>query len=120
MKRKNLFLAASIAWLLLTIFLLILPGREIPDSGFDIPWMDKWAHIFLFGVLTLLWGRVFRENSGSVFLLIAVLAVLLGTGLEFVQKYWVTNRSFEGGDIVADSIGAFAGAIYGRMKYIKK
>jgi len=40
--------------------------------------------------------------------------------MEFVQKYFIPNRSFDLGDIAADSIGCFIGFIYSSRKYIKK
>ena len=40
--------------------------------------------------------------------------------IEFVQKSWIPNRSFDIGDIIADGAGAAAGVIYSFKRYIKK
>lgn len=51
---------------------------------------------------------------------IAIIAFLYGIGMEFVQRYLVLNRSFDGGDIIADGIGALAGYLFSSRTYIKK
>jgi VanZ family protein len=40
--------------------------------------------------------------------------------MEFVQKYCVVNRSFDIGDIIADSIGAILGFGCSYKTYLKK
>jgi VanZ family protein len=40
--------------------------------------------------------------------------------MEFVQKYFVSNRSFDIGDILADGVGSFLGSAFSIRKYIKK
>jgi VanZ family protein len=37
--------------------------------------------------------------------------------MEFVQLYFVANRSFDGGDVIADLAGAVLGGGYGWWKY---
>lgn len=46
----------------------------------------------------------------------------LGYGIimEFVQKNYIPNRSFDTGDIVADAVGCLAGLLFSRRVYIKK
>jgi VanZ family protein len=96
-------------WLIITFILLVLPGSDIPEAPlFNIIYFDKWVHIGLFGVLMLLWGYpFFKTNSPSAFsfLLIAVCVVLYGIIMEFVQKFFVFERSFDLFDILADSLG---------------
>jgi hypothetical protein len=40
--------------------------------------------------------------------------------MEYVQKYWVANRGFETGDMVADIIGSFCGWVGYRFFFLKK
>ena len=102
-------------WTALIIILLCLPGSLVPGKGiFSIPNLDKLVHIVLFGTNVLLWGWHYAPLSGSVkkfrqtIVLDAMLTTGLGIGLEYVQKYWIPNRSFDGKDIIADLVGAFA------------
>jgi VanZ family protein len=39
--------------------------------------------------------------------------------MEFIQKYFIPNRSFDVGDIIADGIGCIIGGIVAG-RYIKK
>lgn len=45
-----------------------------------------------------------------------------GIAMEFVQKYWVINRSFEKMDILADSVGCLLALAfsYFRLGYKKR
>ena len=39
--------------------------------------------------------------------------------MEFIQKYFIPNRSFDVGDIVADGVGCAAGLLISLRLYIK-
>lgn len=108
----------AILWHLVSLLLMCLPGSTIPVS----PWLeaihaDKLVHIGMFGLLCLLWCLAFSKlqftgtRRRQYFLLILTGCIVYGTAMEFVQKYWVSNRSFELGDIAADSVGAIGGYI---------
>ena len=47
-------------------------------------------------------------NNKKYFLLIAFLCSFYGMVMEFIQKNYIPNRSFDVWDIVADCIGSFA------------
>jgi hypothetical protein len=105
-------------WTLLTIVLLCMPGSLLPGTGlFDVPYLDKFVHIILFGGVVFAWGVHFTNpvNNGErmyrIYLLITLLTICLGIILEFVQLYFIPFRSFDGGDIFANSIGSAIAAI---------
>lgn len=56
----------------------------------------------------------------QIFMIIALVVVVYGTGMEFVQKYFIPNRSFDTGDILADAIGSLIGFLFATKVYIKK
>lgn len=106
-------LLPAFAWLILDIVLLTLPGNNLPKIGWmDNLQVDKMVHVFLFAVLVTLffWGIVSTKPgiaNKRTLVFIAVAALLYGIAMEFVQKYWIPNRSFDGWDIVADGAGSF-------------
>jgi VanZ family protein len=117
----------AIAWFILSVVLLCLPGSTIPKY----PWLavihaDKWVHIILFFTLCILFSRVVYLNPGNPaqkkkwYLLILFLGIAYGTVMEFVQKNWIPNRSFEIADIAADSTGCLLAYIYVLGKFLKK
>ena len=106
-------LIPAIIWFTLTLILLTLPGKDLPKIGWmDDLQVDKLVHIFLFSVLVTLffWGIVSTKPgiaNKRTLASIAVSALLYGIAMEFVQKYWIPNRSFDKWDIVADGVGSF-------------
>jgi len=102
----------AVSWFILSFILLTLPGSTVPKY----PWLatiqaDKWVHIGLFGMLCLLSMLPFRvsnynnQQRKKWFLFITLGGVLFGILMEFVQTNWIINRSFEYGDILADTVG---------------
>jgi hypothetical protein len=117
----------SILWTSMIIILLCLPGSMLPEEkGFDIVGFDKFVHFTLFGVFVYLWCFYFYSKEMPIkktliiYFIVFLLAEALGIGLEYVQKYYIPNRDFELGDIIADMMGA--GIAYGicNIKLIKK
>lgn len=117
----------AICWLILVTVLLVLPGSAFPQENWlSRIWFDKWVHIGLFAVMTLLgcrgWlgGKTVKEKRKQLFLYTALAALVYGIIMEFVQKYLVVNRSFDIGDILADGAGSLTGWFISYRRYIKK
>ncbi|MCC6287070.1 MAG: VanZ family protein [Chitinophagaceae bacterium] len=105
----------ALLWSILIFILLIIPGKEMP-AGPEIPSFDKIIHMFLFGIQVWLWCIYFKHgekfsNRLGIFFLIFLLSCLYGIGMEYVQKYFVANRAFELGDIMADIAGSAIGLL---------
>ena len=125
MKNNSLAFIAAISWLIISTILLSIPGTKFPtDDWLSKIWFDKWVHIGLFSILVLLWcfylSKTKVKKLKEAFIAITILSIAYGTGMEFVQKYFVVNRSFDAGDIVADAIGCAAGLAFSWWRYIKK
>ncbi len=112
----NRFLSKSfwaIAWTLMIQVLLCLPGSTIPSGGlFNIPNLDKIVHVVLFGTFTALWCYYYYlkgktpSQLKTIFFLVYLFAVANGIALEFIQRDYIPNRSFDLGDIIADVLAA--------------
>lgn len=116
----------GIAWFIVIYILVTLPGKEIPKVSFleDINF-DKVVHMGLFCVLTVLFCWPFyktklpAEKKIKYFITIALLASAWGYTTELIQKFWVAiGRSYELLDWAADSLGAVAGYIFSRKKFV--
>ena len=108
---STIFLPA--AWTILTIVLLCIPGSDLPtDSSFvfQIDGFDKFIHVILFGGLVLFWGFYLKRTDSRKeqrFIVIIILSsIALGIILEFIQLFFIPDRSFDKWDILADSAGA--------------
>jgi VanZ like family len=117
----------AITWFIISFILLTLPGSSFPkENWFSKIWLDKWIHIGMFAILVTLWCRAMLKKypvgAGlrKLFIWIGLIGITYGIGMEFVQKYFIPNRSFELGDIAADATGCVLGVIFSIGRYIKK
>ncbi len=112
-KRNNIFTqyAKSIAilWTLLIFFLCFIPGKDLPHL--NIPLVDKWTHMVLFGMFTIFWHNTARSNSFGLKLILLIIATFLGWLVEYVQGHYVQGRSQDNMDTLADAIGGLIGII---------
>jgi VanZ family protein len=111
---KNYPFLPAVVFFVITVFLLTLPGSSFPKSHFfDIPYFDKWVHIGLFGTLCFLFSfpivyfTISDQQKKYLFWTIVLFGISYGIIMEYVQKYWVVNRSFDEMDMIADAIGCF-------------
>ncbi len=116
--RKPVLLAA-ILFTLLTAVLFFLPGKNLPAAG----WMaelqvDKWVHVGIFFLLCVLWSVALNIQTSAKFLGLASVAFIYGCLVEWVQHNFITNRSFDVYDVVADAVGIVVAFTWWR--YIKK
>lgn len=109
MKKPLYLLITALSWSILIFILLIIPGTDLPVTP-RFPFLDKIAHFILFGIQVFLWGKYsYKHFSQKLFWLIFLLSSVYGIAMEFIQKYWVANRSFEIEDIFSDIAGSLAG-----------
>ncbi|MDP4263926.1 MAG: VanZ family protein [Bacteroidota bacterium] len=129
MKKSSLSLTPAIGWFIVSTILLTLPGSDIPQEDWlDKIWFDKWVHIGMFAIMTVLWCRSWHSLKTNIspqklrrsFIIIGIIWIAYGIGMEFVQKYFIPNRSFDIGDMVADAAGCVAGFLFSTRRYIKK
>lgn len=110
----------AIGWLIICTVLLVLPGSAFPkEDWLSKIWFDKWVHIGLFAIMVVLWCWGLKEKLKEKYILVSVAALAYGVAMEFIQQYFIVNRSFDIGDIVADAVGCLIGHWFSYM-YIKK
>jgi VanZ family protein len=103
-------LFSAILWLIFVSYLFCLPGAAIPK----IDWMshigfDKWVHIGIFTGIAFLWSRALELRNYKSLLFLIIVVLLYGLLVEVVQDRFISNRSFDWGDWLADFIGSIAG-----------
>jgi VanZ family protein len=84
--------------------------------------MDKIVHFSLFGCTVLLlclgYYRQYGYISKFTLSFFAISASFYGLAIEYIQKYFAIQRSFDMADVAADTVGAVAGII--AFKLIRK
>ena len=105
-KKQARFLA--MLWTLLILIACFTPAKEIPKV--DVPLIDKWTHLILFGGFTFLWLCA-RPVLTFLYLVSLFLgSVAFGAFIEIMQgQLTFLGRSMEFMDAVADSIGGILG-----------
>lgn len=106
----------AVGWTILIIVLMCLPGEALPGEGlFSIPHLDKAVHLILFAGLFLFWSLSSwyavsnPEKKGKIFPSVLGWTIFFGIAMEFVQLFFIPNRSFDIWDILFDSLGAGSG-----------
>jgi len=107
----------AILWTLLIFIGCFTPGKDIPKV--EVPFIDKWVHLVMFGGFTILWlcSKPVRTFSG--YLKMFLIAVALGSFIELMQGLLsFLGRSMEFMDAIADSIGGLSGiGVFGVCAY---
>ena len=105
-KRQARFIA--IIWTLLIFIGCFTPGKDIPKV--DVPLIDKWVHLVLFGGFTFLWLCTRPARDLKSLTAMFLIAVALGSFIELMQGLLTfLGRSMELMDAVADSVGGLFG-----------
>ena len=108
-----------LSWTLFTILLLCLPGSMVPGTGiFALKNLDKIVHVMLFGMNVLFWGWHYETSDRQsrqlkvIFIAATAIMITLGIVMEYVQLYFIPNRTFDGYDIVADIVGSVLAGLW--------
>ena len=80
---------------------------------------DKWVHIGIFSVLVFLLNWAYNSTKKATLFFMLLGVFLYGALVEVVQDQFITNRSFDIGDWIADVVGGFIG-LWFWQRYIKK
>ncbi len=121
---KNRFLQfiPGIIWFAICFYLLTIPGKEIPQiSWMDFYQADKLVHIVMFFTLCFLFSFAIRDSyeKYSLVLIITIIGLLFGIAMEFVQKYFIPNRTCDIDDMIADGMGCLISYIWWKRKFNK-
>jgi VanZ family protein len=115
----------GIIWFFITFWLFTLPGSNVPKFDlFQQLQGDKLVHAFLFFVLCILFmlplikWRFSLKIRGMIILIISFVFIGYGIAIEFIQRDFIENRSFDFWDIVADIIGCLLALWYCKSKLL--
>ncbi|MBC7720450.1 MAG: VanZ family protein [Pedobacter sp.] len=112
---------------LFSFLLFTIPGQKIPQLDWgNLIKVDKLVHFGLFFILLILLSFPFSKTTLHTklrlkwFLIFTVSAIAYGIAIEFIQKYFVLNRTFSVLDIIADAVGCIAGYYCATRLFIQK
>jgi len=110
---RILIFLPGIAWFLVVLVLICLPGEDVPEAPWmPIPDFDKLVHAGLFGGIVFWFCMPFkkagmqRRDKLHLFFKLTIATILWGITTEFIQKFFIAGRQFDMLDWAADSLGA--------------
>lgn len=101
-------------WGVFVLIMSLLPGKRLPGSLLDLNDHLIHAGIYVIWVILAIGGAIHWKlsRSGQGILIKAVLwAFVFGLTVEIAQATLTTTRHFELADLLANTIGAIAGAL---------
>ncbi|WP_375580969.1 VanZ family protein [Marivirga tractuosa] len=110
--RYNLF---GIIWFLLILLLGLTPGESMPITNvWEFLSFDKIAHFFVFAVLSFLLILGFSKQYTFMFFRYYAVPLAIGISLLYgliieIGQTFIPERGLEPLDILANTIGVFAG-----------
>ncbi|MFC2037130.1 VanZ family protein [Chloroflexota bacterium] len=96
-----------VLWMGLIFFLSDQPDLPHPDSDWLGALTSIGAHMFVFGVLAMLWARALGERPRA--LLLALLLTMLYAAFDEFHQSFVPGRTADPFDILSDGAGAALG-----------
>ncbi len=112
----------GVVWFIFSGVAFFLPGSALPNNDwFGKIELDKIIHIVLFTFMVILWSIPFLYKSLSITRLAKILILVptiffaYSIVVEFVQLFFISGRSFDLFDILADGIGCAIGFLF--VKY---
>lgn len=124
---RVIYFAPAAVWFAISIILLTLPGNDLPQSSLlNLPYFDKFVHLVMFFLLTILFSYPFSKMpappavKAAIFNKVALYVILYGILMEFIQKFFTSARSFDVIDILFDSLGSVSGLLTVRQYALKK
>ena len=110
--RYNLF---GIIWFCLILLLGLTPGESMPVTNvWEILSFDKIAHFFVFAVLCFLFILGFSKQYTFLFFRFYAVYLAIGISIAYgiiieIGQTFIPERGLEPLDILANTIGVFAG-----------
>ncbi|MFW6218541.1 MAG: VanZ family protein [Bacteroidota bacterium] len=116
----------TISWIIVIIFLSFMPANNNQISRFSFPHADKFAHFFMYFLLSFLLLRDMNKNRINLhlvhYMLLSTILVLFGLITELIQHFFITSRYGDISDFIANAGGIIAGISFYFIvkKYIKR
>jgi VanZ family protein len=106
----NIFKILAFLWTLLIFHFSLDESPSVPKINIQYP--DKVVHFIFYFVFVYFWSKSLKSKPLNYLLIVLFSALTLGILIEFLQKNFTHNRSFDWYDILANSIGAIVSFIY--------
>ena len=126
MLKTLFFRIAFISWLVFVTFSSLFSFSGVDTSGFNIPYFDKIVHFTFYFVMVFCGVLAVREQSkgrlklSKVVTYVLLFSIVYGIIIEVLQYALTENRHGDFLDALANTFGAFMGALLVRNLFSGK
>jgi hypothetical protein len=113
MKSALKYYGLTLLWALFVLLMCCIKVGKVPDSHLFFPGFDKLVHCGFFFVFVIFYSNAIIRKQNFAYLpfkyalLVVIVAILFGGGIELLQAYVFTWRDGEWDDLFADTVGVF-------------
>jgi len=113
-KRFYFYLASSISWFFLIVYLLIFYKSVDVDVKYPIIYFDKIIHFLLFFIQSFLITKTYFsvKFSFNFFKMILIILLIFCFLIEIIQII-IPYRTFEYSDLLSNILGSALGSVFG-------
>ncbi len=113
-------------WVLFLTMLSLFSISDLDTGSVDIPYIDKVVHFTFYLIFTVLGCMALRERThgnmdlGKALQWTLVAGISYGIIIEVLQYALTKDRMAELGDVIANTLGAFAGVLLIKWYFSKE
>ena len=118
MHKPNWFLFLALIWTSLITWLSLVTIGSI-GGRIPIPHKDKGVHFIFYLVFVVLWVKSRLKINRPILYTVFLIAIGYGVSMEILQYAITNNRSADGWDVFANTLGALTGLLLMKNKLEK-
>jgi VanZ family protein len=109
----------AVGWTIFILIIVLLPASLFSsgNSNLNLPYLDKFVHLFLFAVFSWLWLNAstkthYKSPHKNIFLKILILGTIFGISTELFQSINLIGRNNSCFDVIANILGILIGMLF--------
>jgi glycopeptide antibiotics resistance protein len=116
---KTLYKKVTLVYTLLIVIISLIPIPDFPIPEFKLFELDKFIHLSMYYVMSIMWIRLDYFNENSFPFKSLLLVFIIASLTEFLQGVLPIGRYSDWADFIANSTGILIGILTYRLYFSK-
>ncbi|MBT4062739.1 MAG: VanZ family protein [Flavobacteriaceae bacterium] len=116
---KTLYKKVTLVYTLLIVIISLIPIPDFPIPEFKLFELDKFIHLSMYYVMSIMWIRLDYFNESSFPFKSLLLVFIIASLTEFLQGVLPIGRYSDWADFIANSTGILIGILTYRLYFSK-
>ena len=116
---KTLYKKVTLVYTLLIVIISLIPIPDFPIPEFKLFELDKFIHLSMYYVMSIMWIRLDYFNESSFPFKSLLLVFIIASLTEFLQGVLPIGRYIDWADFIANSTGILIGILTYRLYFSK-